>query len=89
MPYESNRASRQLEPAEISRVMSDREAEIIEWPIGGLTFVCSRRYMAIIRAGALGGDQREIHGGMLYPNDIAYLLDVREIKMVPQNVQVK
>jgi hypothetical protein len=46
------------------------------------TFIGHRESLRIVRAGALGGDVRVIHGGWQYLGDILYLLDWRDIQYV-------
>jgi hypothetical protein len=67
---------------EIRRAMKDTNSEIIEAPIVGITFMVSYATLTIIRAGAMGGDVRNIEGGWVYHNDIALRLDTQELRRV-------
>ena len=64
---------------EIRRAMGDVHAQIIECPIISMTFVCSHVYGCIVRAGALGGDIRNIEGGWQYLTNIDLRADVAEL----------
>jgi hypothetical protein len=66
--------------AEVRRAMKDRESEIIEAPIVGITFMVSYSTLTVLRAGAMGGDVRNVEGGWVYQNDIALRLDVQEMR---------
>ncbi len=70
--------------AEVKAAMQDKNAEIIETPVTGHTFVVSRRAGVMVRAGAMGGDTFNIECAWLYPNDIALLLDAHEVKQVAE-----
>lgn len=65
---------------EIRRAMQDKHAEIIEAPIVGITFMISYSLLTVLRAGAMGGDVRNVEGGWVYHNDIALRLDVQELR---------
>lgn len=75
-----------MSDAEVSRALSYREVEIIECPAITSTFILSRRHQTILRAGAMGGDTREVHGGWVYANDIAFQLDRHELIKVAEVV---
>jgi hypothetical protein len=81
-----NRAVRHLTDTEIGAIMKDPRTEIIEWAALGLTWLLNRARLGIVRCGAMGGDVFDIHGGWLYPNDIAFMLDRQEIVVVSTNV---
>lgn len=66
--------------AEVSRAMRDRTSEIIEAPIVNITFMVSYATLTILRAGAMGGDVRNVEGGWVYHNDIALRLDTQELR---------
>jgi hypothetical protein len=88
LPWQSNRALAPLTEEQCRRVISDSEAEVVEWAIGNVTFVCSRRYLSIVRTGAMGGDMMQVDGGFVYPHDLAYLFEKREIDQVGTNVRM-
>jgi hypothetical protein len=69
---------------EIARAMGDQHAQIIECPIISMTFVCSHVYGCIVRAGALGGDVRNIEGGWQYLTNIDLRADVAELVMLSE-----
>lgn len=54
--------------SEIRLALSDPNAKYCEWESAGLTFVLSEKEMVIVRAGAMGGDVRDVHGGWKYFN---------------------
>jgi hypothetical protein len=80
------RASRELLGSEILQVMKDPTTQIIEWGVLGFTWMTSAKHLAIVRAGALGGDIRDVHGGWKYANLILYLRDREELLQVAANV---
>lgn len=65
---------------EIQRVMRDKESEVIECPGVGITFLCSFRFLTILRSGAMGGDVRNIEGGWVYASDLAMRFDLQEMR---------
>ena len=68
--------------AETRRAMKDTTSEIIEAPIVGITFMVSYATLTILRAGAMGGDVRNVEGGWVYHNDIALRLDTQELRQL-------
>lgn len=73
--------------AETKRAVSDVGSRIIEAPAIGMTFILSDTLLTIVRAGALGGDTREVEGGWVYGDFISYLRDCEEIKAVGRAAQ--
>jgi hypothetical protein len=67
---------------EVKRAMGDKNAQIIEAPVIGCTFIVSRATCITLRTSAMGGDLFEIEGGWVYTNDIAQLLDRNELLIV-------
>lgn len=68
--------------SETKRAVSDVGSRIIEAPTIGMTFILSDSLLTIVRAGALGGDSRDVEGGWVYGDFISYLRDCEEIKAV-------
>ena len=54
----------------------------VEWEAMNLTFFGHPNALMIVRTNAAGADVRVVHGGWVYPNSIAYLLDWQDIKYV-------
>lgn len=61
-----DRALRMITEGEIRRAMRTANHDVIEWEAAGFTFLRDERTRVIIRAGSLGGDVRDIHGGWKY-----------------------
>lgn len=57
---------REATQAEIRATLGDKRGKLVEWPNAGFTFIMSPRQLVIVRAGILGGDVREVHGGWKY-----------------------
>jgi len=80
---------RLLTETEVRQVLRcmQRDHEFQEWETVGFTFLlCTRgphtnlgRGPAIIRAGAFGGDVRDVHGGWLYLTEMHARKEWREI----------
>lgn len=81
------RAERDLTRPELDKVLGDRDTKACDWPIGNLTFYGNRKLLAIVSTNAAGADTREVRWAVKYPNDIAFLLDWREIKSLPDGVK--
>lgn len=69
---------------ELRRAISDRHAEIIECPVISMTFVVSHVYGCIVRAGALGGDVRNIEGGWQYLTSADLRADRDELRQLAE-----
>lgn len=55
---------------DIRRALSSTDG-VIEWETVGYTFLKSAATCVIVRAGSMGGDTREVHGGWKFPNPFA------------------
>ncbi len=63
-----------------------KPSEVIEWETGGMTFLLGLRpndkEYVIVRAGALGGDVRNVHGGWRYLRLVDCMKEWAEIRLV-------
>jgi hypothetical protein len=90
----SSLALRFLTESEFARVLkcTEHRHQVVEWPGAGMTFVyCARGVNTeingraqwcpvIYRAGALGGDVRQMHGGWVYLTPLHAAKEWREIQ---------
>jgi hypothetical protein len=73
---------REATQRELKRFIKQHNLMLVEWEAMNLTFFGHRPSLMIVRTNAMGADVRIVHGGWVYPNDIAYLLDWKDITYV-------
>jgi hypothetical protein len=78
-------ALRFASPRKIKAATQDTDAEYLEWESAGYTFVKSPAHLVIVRAGAMGGDVLDIHGGWEYLLPAHMEAEWREIKSLAES----